>query len=171
MKSKNKKGFTLIELLVVISIIAILMAVIMPALSKAREQAKRIRCAANLKQFATAWAMYFDEYNNKLPYWKDSSGNLGRELYYGALLGKYLGHPGPQAIAPGLGNRIEVYEHHFEVCKVLICPSAPTKLLKDNIYKEKVIPVTYAFNGGFICPRDWAFAKPGMDASYLKAHV
>lgn len=58
---RRPKGFTLIELLVVIAIIAILMAVLMPALSAAREQGKRAVCLSNLKQLTFAWIMYCDE--------------------------------------------------------------------------------------------------------------
>ncbi len=47
-----KKGFTLIELLVVIAIIAVLMAILFPALNRAREQGKRTMCMGNLKQLA-----------------------------------------------------------------------------------------------------------------------
>lgn len=54
----KKKAFTLIELLVVISIIAVLMAVMMPALGKAREQAKTMVCKTNMKTLSTAWFMY-----------------------------------------------------------------------------------------------------------------
>ena len=55
---RKKQGFTLIELLVVISIIAILLAILMPALRKARNQAKRMIFATNLKTMGQALFMY-----------------------------------------------------------------------------------------------------------------
>ena len=54
----KRKGFTLIELLVVISIIALLMSILMPSLSRAREQAKQIVCQNNLRQIALCLIMY-----------------------------------------------------------------------------------------------------------------
>jgi prepilin-type N-terminal cleavage/methylation domain-containing protein/prepilin-type processing-associated H-X9-DG protein len=62
----KRKGFTLIELLVVIAIIAILLALLMPALERAREQAQRIVCLANLKQLMLAWDFYNDDNGGKL---------------------------------------------------------------------------------------------------------
>lgn len=65
---KNKiRAFTLIELLVVVAIIALLMAVLMPALANAREQAKKVKCSANLRQMGIACTMYAQEHNGTLP--------------------------------------------------------------------------------------------------------
>jgi len=63
----KKKGFTLIELLVVIAIIAILAAMLLPALARAREQARRAVCISNLKQIGLAIKMYSQDYNENFP--------------------------------------------------------------------------------------------------------
>jgi len=60
-------GFTLIELLVVISIIAVLMSILMPALQRARMQAKNVQCKANLKSYGLVMQLYTADFEDRLP--------------------------------------------------------------------------------------------------------
>ena len=64
---KKQKAFTLIELLVVIAIIALLLAIVMPSLSMAKEHAKRLICATHLKSIGQAIVLYADQENDELP--------------------------------------------------------------------------------------------------------
>lgn len=64
---KQSKAFTLIELLVVISIIALLMAVLMPALARVREQAKAVVCLSNIKQWCTVYSLYTGDHGGLFP--------------------------------------------------------------------------------------------------------
>ena len=75
---RQKKAFTLVELLVVIGIIALLIAILLPALSKAKKQAMRVVCMSNLRQLATAVAMYETENRGQIPYCSVGVAGLSR---------------------------------------------------------------------------------------------
>ncbi len=70
----RRNAFTLIELLVVIAIIAILMAILMPTLSRAREQGKRGACLNNVKQLSVSWNLYADDFDGRMVNANTSTG-------------------------------------------------------------------------------------------------
>lgn len=75
----NQNGFTLIELLVVIAIIAILAALLLPALAKAKEQARSTTCKSNMKQICYGIIMYADENRDIMP-WAPKDNTQGRNI-------------------------------------------------------------------------------------------
>jgi prepilin-type N-terminal cleavage/methylation domain-containing protein/prepilin-type processing-associated H-X9-DG protein len=123
-----QRGFTLIELLVVIAIIAILAAMLLPALARSRRAALRTACLSNLKQQAVAWRIYVDENGGRFPDRRDLKNSLPggykpwavwpksdpRAGWAAAVLADELKNPGvwtcPGAKSEPLRDRLEVVQ-------------------------------------------------------------
>ena len=118
---KAKKGFTLIELLVVIAIIALLLAILLPSLGMAKDHAKKIGCATNLRTLGLAVRFYCDDNDGKTPSATNSWGN--NKVGWCGYTGRYP-LPIPEQIENLRKGQLWSY---IETYKGWTCPADPQK--------------------------------------------
>ncbi|MFA5292249.1 MAG: prepilin-type N-terminal cleavage/methylation domain-containing protein [Phycisphaerae bacterium] len=151
---KQKKAFTLVELLVVISIIAILLAMIIPALGGARQQAKTVICTSNLKQFGQAFGMYLADYSGNVfmqaYIGKNEQGELGTFWYYG--FEPTYASSLPEGERPLFRKYAKLYPYIEQYDSIEICPAFP---YGSGMYKPKYNTkwMTYGINANLSLDR------------------
>ncbi len=123
-------GFTLVELLIVIAVIALLLAILLPALGKAKSTAKRVKCAGNLKQIDLAMHLYLAGNNDTYPCAEDPVST--KPPYW-----LWMGRGWRSYIKPYLGGNIDVNNP-----SVLLCPGDRTEAAKYQL-------TSYAYSMAF----------------------
>jgi prepilin-type N-terminal cleavage/methylation domain-containing protein/prepilin-type processing-associated H-X9-DG protein len=131
LRQSNRRGFTLVELLVVIGIIALLISILLPALSRARRQANTTACLSNLRQMELAFQMYLQE-NHYIAPTMGNGGGTGS--YWMVGLGRYLGtftnpyDPGAALASqyPAMPTFTQQMANVSRLPRCWFCPEAPS---------------------------------------------
>ena len=127
----SARGFTLVELLVVIGIIAMLISILMPALSAARAQANQVKCASNLKSIGQAAHMYAQDYKGKIPRNYEYSPQYEQygHVFWGEAFARYINRTYVDRTNGDLGpNRDKAMAPELAKIEAFQCPVNPNEL-------------------------------------------
>jgi prepilin-type N-terminal cleavage/methylation domain-containing protein len=126
-----RRAFTLIELLVVISIIALLIAILLPALGAARESAQRTQCASNLRQQGAATFAYATDNKGDLPVVRDDTGTMSLDVNHWA---RWFTTTGTPVTKWNLGFIWD--QGYMETGEIFFCPSQTHELFSWQTYQN-----------------------------------
>jgi prepilin-type N-terminal cleavage/methylation domain-containing protein len=128
-RDASRKAFTLIELLVVIAIIAMLLAILVPSLKRAKQQAQGVICRSNLKQWGTIWNLYLTDFKNRFPDPFDS--NNQQVLWVGPLKTYYQGGGEEMRVCPA-ATRTEFLAPGWSYAWQVVPPGAPEEQFQSS---------------------------------------
>jgi prepilin-type N-terminal cleavage/methylation domain-containing protein len=148
MKRKSNAGFTLIELLVVIAIIAILAALLLPALARAKQKAQTVTCVSNLRQWGFIWRAYCDDFQGAF-----SSGTTSAAFPRGEWM-------------------LVLMSYYSQKPQLLLCPTA--KLRRGPGAQEVQVPVdapSAVQDGGPTTAVDFPITDPTLPPTAINRHI
>ena len=190
--SRPKRSFTLIELLVVIAIIAILAAMLLPALNRARETARKISCLSQLKTMASATLMYADGNREHIPpghrynSWKGAdfwwsilimtvNPKAGAKGYNGVMTGYYKIFVCPTEKIPTGASPNFQYSHYGVNTKFMHFNAPVRKMVSAQKPSEVVMQMDTNIRNSYACGTDGQVSKrhgrTGTNTSFLDGHA